>query len=191
MKKLNLLLAVIFLTSASFSFSQGITENTWQDGDIIFIKNPQMPAANESGDKKNFNCVGIVLHEKEHAYVYFMDDVFKKVLIWDFIGLSEAKKYSVKWLMEKDLVTDQAIATMQTYCNAKIGEKKDPTDDLNSEELFNAEFVWKIYLSTLGVKLSEPKDLNVSADTKKDLTSTGYANKTVSARDIYRSELIE
>jgi hypothetical protein len=191
MKTLQHIFIALIVLSSSSLYSQGITENTWQDGDIIFIKNRNMPPANEPGDKKNFNCTGIIIHDNEHAYVYFMDDVFKKMLITEFIGLSENKKYSVKWLMEKDLVDQTAINTMQTYCNAKIGDKKDLEENLSSEELFNAEFVWKIYMSTLGVKLSEPKEINISATTKKDLTSSGYANKTVSVRDIYRSDLLE
>ncbi|MBK9283272.1 MAG: hypothetical protein IPM51_03035 [Sphingobacteriaceae bacterium] len=191
MKAIKHTLILIIILLSIKSFSQGITESTWQDGDIIFIKNPKMPPANEPGDKKNFNCTGLIIHDKEHAYVYFMDDVFKKMIIWDFIDLSEGKKYSVKWLAEKDLVDQSAVNTMQTYCNAKIGDKKDNTESLNSEELFNAEFVWKIYMSTLGVKLCEPKDLNISADSKKDLSTTGYTNKTVTVRDIYRSELLE
>lgn len=191
MKTLRHILTLAILLSTGFSFSQGITENTWQDGDIIFIKNPKMPPANEPGDKKNFNCTGIVIHDKEHAYVYFMDEVFRKMPIMEFIDMSEEKKYSVKWLMEKDLVDQTAIGIMKTYCNAKIGDKKDVLENLNTEELFNAEFVWKIYMSTLGVKLCEPKDMTLEADTKKDMSLNGNASKTVSVRDIYRSELLE
>lgn len=191
MKTLRHILTLAILLSTGFSFSQGITENTWQDGDIIFIKNPKMPPANEPGDKKNFNCTGIVIHDKEHAYVYFMDEVFRKMPIMEFIDMSEDKKYSVKWLMEKDLVDQTAIGIMKTYCNAKIGDKKDVLENLNTEELFNAEFVWKIYMSTLGVKLCEPKDMTLEADTKKDMSLNGNASKTVSVRDIYRSELLE
>ena len=191
MKTIRHIFCLILVIISSNSFSQGITENTWQDGDIIFIKNPKMPPANEPGDKKNFNCTGIVIHDKEHAYVYFMDEVFKKMPIMEFIAMSEDKKYSVKWLMEKELVDQTAIGIMTTYCNAKIGDKKDTQENLNTEELFNAEFVWKIYMSTLGVKLCEPKDMTLEADNKKDMSLTGNAKKTVSVRDIYRSELLE
>lgn len=191
MKTIKYIFSLIFVLSLNSSFSQGITENTWQDGDIIFIKNPKMPPANEPGDKKNFNCTGIVMHDKDHVYVYFMEDVFKKMPIMEFIAMSEDKKYSVKWLLEKELVDQTAIGIMKTYCNAKVGDKKDVLENMNTEELFNAEFVWKIYMSTLGVKLCEPKDLTLEADSKKDLSLTGNANKTVSVRDIYRSELLE
>jgi hypothetical protein len=191
MKKLIYIFIFVSILSPAV-FAQGIDENTWQDGDIIFIKHPSMPVTPVKGDKKNFNCAGIILHDGGHAYVYFVDDKLKKMQLDEFIALSEGKSYSVKWLMEKEIVTPEAIATMRTFCNAKMGTPKDVAENLNSDELYNAEFVWKIYTTTLGVKLCEPKELTASGDPKKDVSNTsGYANKSVSVRDIYRSDIIE
>lgn len=192
MKKFTNFLSVLFLVISASAFSQGITENTWQNGDIIFIKNNQMPNTASAGDKKQFNCMGLILHEKDgHAYVYYVGDQLKKVRIDEFIQLAEDKKYSVKWLMENELVTEDVINTMRTFVTAKLGTPNDTNENLNSEELYNAEFIWKIYLSTLGVKLCEPKELTASGDPKKDVSSQGFANKSVSVRDIYKSEILE
>lgn len=192
MKKFTIFLSLAFLLLSAFSFAQGITENTWQNGDIIFIKNPKMPMTQATTDKKQFNCVGLILKDNDgHSYVYYVGDVLKKVRVAEFIAMSEDKKYSVKWLSETGLVTDEVAATMRTFVTAKLGTPNDTQESLNNDEMYNAELVWKIYTTALGVKLCEPKEYTASGDVKKDVSSTGYANKSVTVRDLYKSEILE
>jgi hypothetical protein len=192
MRLITPIITVICLSFNTVCRSQEISENTWQNGDIIFIKNLKM-AGSAASDKSKFNCAGIIFKENGHAMVYYAGDPLKKCQISEFIAMSEDKKYSVKWLLESSLLTEEAVNSMHTFATAKLGTPYDSKENLNSEELYNAEFIWKIYRSALGIHVCEPKE---TGSDKKQSPSEGasnnnFANKYVSVRDIYRSELLE
>lgn len=196
---MKLIVTIFFAYILSLNFSaQNVNENNWQNGDIIFIKNTQMSNSQSSNINEKFNCVGIIFKEDGHPMVYYASEPLKKLPLSEFLNYAEGRKYSIKWLSESDLMTEQTINTMLTYANAKLGTSYDNNENLNNEELYNAEFVWKIYRGSLGVKLSEPKskELTASGDNNdkfnapKDATPN-LSNKLVTVMDIYKSELLE
>jgi hypothetical protein len=183
---LSLLLLLLNLNS----FSQEVNENNWQNGDLVFIKDPKMANTLTSSNKEKFNCVGILFVEGGHPYVYYVSSgPLKKISFHEFIEQSESKKYSIKWLAESSVLTESAINTMHTFANAKIGTAFDAKENLNSEDLYSAEFVWKIYKSGTGTHLCEPKDMSGEPNNKS--ANKKLENKYVSVRDIYKSELLE
>lgn len=187
--KSSLFFGLSFFACVTLGYSQEpVAHEQWQDGDIVFIKNPKLPGA--SGDKGKFNCAGIIFHENKQLVVFYADEPLKKCSLDEFIALSEDKKYTVKWLSDSSMLTDEAIKTMHTFATAKLGTKYDTKEDLNSNEFYNAEFVWKIFRSSLGIHLCEPKELTASND-DKEISSSNLANKYVTVRDILKSELLQ
>jgi len=198
MKKIKFLLSLLLLSVTCVLTAQSIDENNWQNGDIIFIKNAQMANSQSSNQTNKFNCVGIIFRENGHPMVYYGAEPLKKCAMAEFLNLAEGKKYSVKWLAEDGLITEQVLNTMRTYAQAKLGTPYDNNENLNNEELYNAEFVWKIYRSGLGVNICEPKvkeltasgDNNKKYDAEKD-GSANLSNKFIGVMDLYKSELLE
>ncbi|MCE3225756.1 MAG: peptidoglycan peptidase [Bacteroidetes bacterium] len=193
MKLFTTLFTFTCLSFSNTCFSQEISENNWQNGDIVFIRNPKMVSATATTDKNKFNCAGIIFKENGHAMVYYAGDPLKKCQISEFIAMSEDKKYSVKWLMESALLTEEAINSMHTFATAKLGTPYDVKENLNSDEFYNAEFIWKIYRSGLGVHVCDPKEIGTDKKiaSSEGMSGSNFANKYVSVRDIYRSELLE
>jgi hypothetical protein len=180
------------------AFSQRSAHENWQNGDIIFIKNTQMSRSQSSSEDDKFNCAGIIFRDNNELFVYYASEPLKKVPLQDFIGFSKDRKYSVKWLMESSLLNEDALKTMKTYANAKVGTPYDNDESLNTENVYNAEFIWKIYKNSLGINLCEPhlKELTASGDNNSKFDpgkdkSPLLAKKFVSVMDIYRSELLE
>lgn len=190
--KSSFLLAIAFFGSVAMGSAQDKKEapahEHWQDGDIVFIKNTKMAAS--ANDKSKFNCAGVIFHEKGQTVVYYASQPLKKCTLDEFIAMSEDKKYSVKWLMDSSLLNEDVIKTMHTYATAKLGSPYDTKEDLSTEDFYNAEFIWKIYRSSLGIHLCEPKEVTAS-NGGKEISSNSLANKYVTIRDLYRSELLE
>ncbi len=190
MRSFTIILTLFFLSLSKTFFSQDVNEDNWQNGDIVFIKNAKLSNTQSANDKDKFNCMGIILIENGHPFVYYAaGEPLKKISFHDFIALSEGKKYSIKWLNEKGVITEDVVKTMRTYAAAKLGTAYDDKENLNSDEFYNAEFVWKIYRSCVGTHLCEPKE--IGAEPNKKITDKSLANKYVSVRDIYKSELLE
>jgi hypothetical protein len=197
MKLRSFFLAILPLFALQ-AFSQRNADNNWQNGDIIFIRNSQMSRTQSSNENDKFNCAGIIFRDNNELFVYYASEPVKKVKLQDFINLGQDRKYSVKWLMESALITEDVLKTMKTYANAKVGTPYDTDESLNSENVYNAEFIWKIYKNSLGINLCEPhlKELTASGDnnTKFDPgkdKSPLLSKKFVSVMDIYKSELLE
>jgi hypothetical protein len=199
MKAFKFIFCFLFLSISNISIAQTeVNENTWQNGDIIFIKNNQLANSQSSNNADKFNCVGVIFRENNHPMVYFGAEPLKKIPYSEFLNLAEGRKYSIKWLSESSLMTDEVINTMRTYATAKLGTPYDNNENLNNEELYNAEFVWKLYRGALGVNLCEPreKELTASGDNNKKFKPTknktsNLSNKFVSIMDIYKSILLE
>jgi hypothetical protein len=197
MKLRYFLLAILPLFDLP-AFSQRSVDNNWQNGDIIFIKNSQMSRTQSSNAGDKFNCAGIIFRDNNELFVYYASEPLKKVKLQDFISLSQDRKYSVKWLAESALLTEDALKTMKTFANAKVGTPYDTDESLNSENVYNAEFIWKIYKNGLGINLCEPhlKELTASGDNNSKYDpgkdkSPLLSKKFVSIMDIYKSELLE
>ncbi len=191
MKQFTFILSFVFLLLSNILFSQGeVNENNWQNGDIVFIKYPKMNSIATTSDKEKFNCMGIIFIENGHPMVYFAaNEPLKKISFHEFIELSVEKKYSVKWLNETGVMNDEAVKTMRSYSTAKLGTAYDTKESLNSEELYNAEFIWKIYKTCIGTYLCEAKEIGANANKKS--SSKTLENKYVTEHDIYNSELLE
>jgi hypothetical protein len=196
MKLRYFLLAILSLFDLP-AFSQRNVDN-WQNGDIIFIKNTQMSRSQSSNEADKFNCAGIIFRDNNELFVYYASEPLKKLPLQEFINLSQNRKYSVKWLLESALITEDALKTMKTYANAKVGTPYDNSENLNTEDVYNAEFIWKIYKNSLGINLCEPhlKELTASGDNNSKFdpgkdNSPFLAKKFVSVMDLYRSELLE
>ncbi len=190
MKTLTLISTLFLLSLTNVSYAQGVNENNWQNGDIVFIKSSKISNSLSASDKEKFNCMGIIFVENGHPMVYYTaGEPLKKVSFQEFIDLSVDKKYSIKWLNETGVINEDVIKTMRSYATAKLGTKYDDKENLNSEELYNAEFIWKIYKTTIGTYLCQPKEKDEEAAKKNP---TKYLDtKYVSVKDIYKSELLE
>jgi hypothetical protein len=195
MKTLTFLLAILLLTLNNNILSQeNINKDNCKSGDIVFIKNPAMVNTQLGNEKIKFNCAGVVFLEKGVPMVYYASEPLSKCSLTDFIKLSEDKRFSIKRIVENDLLTEEAINTMHVYATAKLGTPYDTKEELNTEDLYNAEFVWKIYKNCLGIYICEAKDLTASNDKKHDLahiTSNSLAHKFVCIRDLFKSPCFE
>ncbi len=195
MKTFILSLVILLLSFNNKSFAQeSINVNDCKSGDVIFIKNPQLLNTQLGTEKIKFNCAGIIFLEKGFPMVYYAAEPLTKCALSDFIKISEDKKYSIKRLAEDDLLTEEAVNTMHIYATAKVGTPYDSKEELNTEDLYNAEFIWKIYKNCLGIYVCEAKDLSASGDKKHDvahIASNSLAHKFVCIRDLYRSHCFE
>jgi hypothetical protein len=194
MKTFRLSIIVLLFLFSYNSFSQEIiSENNCQNGDVIFIKNPQLPNT-QSADRNKFNCGGIIFIEKGSPMVYFASEPLKKCSFSEFIKISDGKKFTIKRLEESSLLTEEAVNTMHIFAAAKLDTPYDYKEELFSDALYNAEFIWKIYKTCLGIYISEAKDYTASGDSKKNYSHTAansLSGKFVSIHDIYRSALFE
>lgn len=77
----------------------------------------------------------------------------------DFISLSEGGEHKVRRLYEKELLNADVVATMKSFAKAKLSMHYDNKLTLNNDELYNAEFVFKMYQQCLGIPLTKPQTL--------------------------------
>ncbi|MCE3225757.1 MAG: uncharacterized protein K0S32_308 [Bacteroidetes bacterium] len=191
MKIFKFILGLLIVLLATGAFAQEeINENNCLNGDVVFIKKSGFHNQHGTDEKSKYNFAGIIFWENGYPIVYFSDEPLKKCALSDFIKSSEGKKYDIKRLIDPALLTNETINTMQVFATAKLGSAYDAKEALNNEEFYNAEFVWTIYKTCLGVYLCEPKE-NGTASADKKFIGHGLANKHVSVRDIYRSEILQ
>lgn len=190
MNPLKTILSVAIMLVVGCGYSQ-----QYQNGDVIFIKNKKVGASLIPNGKTKFNYVGVIFIENGVPMVYHATEPVSVNNVDDFISLSENKEYKVRRLYEKELLNADVIATMRSFAKAKLAMHYDNKLTLNNDELYNAEFVYKMYQQCLGIPLTKPKTLD---SYKNDPTSIEFlkdaygptilTEKMVVIGDIFNSE---
>jgi hypothetical protein len=192
MRHLKLILILILVLATSFIFSQ-----KFQNGDVIFIKNKKIGASLIPNGKTKFNYVGVVFIENGVPMVYHATEPVSSTGIEDFVNLSENKEFKIRRLYERELLNNDVVATMRSFARAKLQMHYDNKLTLNNDELYNAEFVYKMYQQCLGIPLTKPKTLD---NYKSEVSSLEFlkeaygdailTEKLVVIGDIYNSEFM-
>lgn len=192
-------LLLLFTASYSMLFAQERNDTTFKNGDVIFIKNKKLIGNNLiPNGKTNFNYVGVIFIENGVPMVYHATEPVSSCNVDDFIAMSVDKHYKIRRLFEQQLLTPDVVATMRSFAKAKLQTHYDNKLTLNNDELYNAEFVYKMYQSCLGIPLTKPKTLSAykndaaSLDFLKEAYGDGImTEKLVVIGDIYHSEFME
>lgn len=189
----------LLIFSVSYSFSQEPIDTTFKDGDVIFIKHKKLMGNSPiPNGKTKFNYVGVVFIESGIPMVYHATEPVSSCNIDEFINMSDGKDYKIRRLYEQNLLNKDVVATMRSFAKAKLATHYDNKLTLNNDELYNAEFVYKMYQSCLGIPLVKPKALSelkndpVSLDFLKEAYGDNIVNeKMIVIGDIYHSEFME
>lgn len=203
MKTINKIGLMVAMIIATLTYSKAQTaeqaDTTFKDGDVVFIKNKKM-AGNSliPNGKTRFNYVGVIFIENGVPMVYHATEPVSSCNIDQFISMSEDKDFKIRRLFEQNLLTKDVVSTMRSFAKAKLQTHYDNKLTLNNDELYNAEFVYKMYQSCLGIPLTKPKMLGdykndaVSLDFLKEAYGDNILNeKMVVIGDIYNSEYME
>ena len=192
---------LVLITSVTISYAQepARLDTTFKDGDVVFIKNKKLIGNSLiPNGKTNFNYVGVVFIEKGVPMVYHATEPVSSCNIDEFIAMSVDKHYKIRRLFEQELLTKDVVATMRSFAKAKLETHYDNKLTLNNDELYNAEFVYKMYQSCLGIPLTKPKAITsykndpASLDFLKEAYGVGImTEKLVVIGDIYHSEFLE
>lgn len=193
----TLMLTVSYTISLAQTTEEADT--TFKDGDVVFIKNKKMVGNNLiPNGKTRFNYVGVVFIENGVAMVYHATEPVSSCNVAQFISMSENKEYKIRRLYEQNLLTKDVVSTMHSFAKAKLLTHYDNKLTLNNDELYNAEFVYKMYQSCLGIPLTKPKTLGdykndpVSLDFLKEAYGDNIlTEKMIVVGDIYNSEFME
>ena len=200
--KTKLYVSLLFiLAGLSFGFSQTNSpplETQIKDGDIIFIKTNKANSFLPNGNSK-FNYAGVIFIENDVPTVYYATEPLKKCSVDEFKKMSIGGEYNIKRLIEQEELTADVITKMHNWAKAKLGLHYDNQIKLNNDELYNAEFVWKVYKSCLGLPLSEPKEIKeykIDDPTTKEFLVDAFGpkifdEKMIAIGDIYRSSFLE
>jgi hypothetical protein len=195
MKRSKLLIPFLFLGMCMPFYSQ-----TYKNADIVFIKNKETKGKSLiPNGKGKFNYVGIIFIENNVPMVYHSSQPLSKSTLDDFLKLSSDGDFSVKRLIESELLSSDIITAMHTFAKAKLGSTYDNQLNLNNENLYNPEFVWKIYKSALGLPLSAPKEVKeykVDNPVITEFLTDAYGEtilneKIVAVGDIFQSQFLE
>ncbi|MDO9001522.1 MAG: YiiX/YebB-like N1pC/P60 family cysteine hydrolase [Bacteroidota bacterium] len=201
MKIKSLITFILIFMGLSIALSQTVDpmlETQIKDGDIIFIKTDKANSLLPNGNSK-FNYAGVIFLEDEVPMVYYATEPLKKINIDEFKKMSLGGDFIIKRLIEQEVLTKDVIDRMRGWAKAKLGVHYDNKIKLNNDELYNAEFVWKIYKSCLGLPLSEPKEIKEykieDANAKEFLIDAFgekvFEEKIVAIGDLYRSTFLE
>lgn len=187
---------VLALVGVSFSQEENGKLKLIGNGDVIFIKNKKTNGNSLlPNGKTNFNYVGVVFVEDGVKMVYHATEPVSKCRLDEFIAMSEGNDYKIKRLYDASVLTDDVIKTMHTFAKAKLGNHYDNKLNLNNEDLYNAEFVYKMYQSGLGIMLVQPKPLSEYKTDSGSLEflKEAYGNEILTEKmivigDIYNSK---
>ncbi|MBK7817357.1 MAG: hypothetical protein IPJ60_07125 [Sphingobacteriaceae bacterium] len=167
------------------------------DGDIIFIKNKKVGASLIPNGKTKFNYLGVIFIENGVPMVYHATEPVSSSNVDDFINLSEGREYKIRRLYEQELLDKDVVSTMRSFAKAKLQMHYDSKLTLNNDELYNAEFVYKMFQQCLGIPLAKPKTLDsykneaASIEFLKDAYGPAIlTEKMVVTGDIYNSEYV-
>jgi hypothetical protein len=192
MKSLKSIAILVLCFASAFGFAQ-----KFQNGDLIFIKNKKTGNSLIPNGKTKFNYVGVIFIENGVPMVYHATEPVSSCSVDDFINLAEGKEYKIRRLYEKELLNADVVATMRSFAKAKLATHYDSKLTLNNDELYNAEFVYKMYQQCVGIPLAKPKTL-ISYKTDPasiDFLKEAYGNtilteKMVIIGDIFNSEFV-
>lgn len=192
---------IIFTSLAFYALTNGMAQKgVVMDGDIVFIKNKETKGKSLlPNGKSKFNYVGVVFIENSVPYVYHASAPFSKTPLPDFIKLSENNDVGIKHLSEEELLTADVIQTMKNFAIAKVGSAYDNQLSLNNSELYNAEFVWKLYQTALGLPLCIPREIKEFNGENPQITeflTDAYGEKILNEKivtvgDIYQSQFLD
>lgn len=200
--KTKLYISIFFLLAVvAISFAQTVDaplETQIKDGDIVFIKTNKANSFLPNGNSK-YNFAGVVFIEADVPMVYYATEPLKKCSVEDFKKMSIGGEFMIKRLIEQEVLTADVITKMHNWASAKLGLHYDNKINLNNDELYNAEFVWKVYKSCLGLPLSEPKELKeykIDDPNAKEFLMDAFGQKIfdekmIAIGDIYRSTFLE
>ena len=150
-----------------------------KDGDIIFI-------AKNTEQKKELNFAGIVIIENKIPFVFFADSSIIKCTVNDFISKSYKKIHAVKRILEIELLTTDGIANMKSNTNSRLNIKVENITYLNAINIYNAEFIWKIFQSSIGLAICDKKIVKIELPNQKTENK-----KIVAINDLFESEQLE
>ncbi len=198
MKKIFQLTIVLSIAFFNLKAQHAFTDSVYKNGDVIFIKNKKIQGGSLiPNGKTKYNYVGVLFYENGKPMIYHAMEPVSKCSVEEFMGMGDGD-YKVRRFMEQELLTVDVINTMHTFAKAKLNSHYDGKLSLKSDELYNAEFVYKMYQSALGIKLSEPKPLNElkNEPATLDFLKEAYGNsildeKMVVIGDIYNSLYME
>ncbi|MBA3683315.1 MAG: hypothetical protein H0W73_19430 [Bacteroidetes bacterium] len=200
--KTKLLISLFFILAVvAISYAQtteAVLETQIKDGDIVFIKTNKANSFLPNGNSK-FNYAGVIFIESDVPMVYYATEPLKKCNLEEFKKMSIGGEFMVKRLIEQEVLTGDVISKMHSWATAKLGLHYDNKINLNNDELYNAEFVWKVYKSCLGLPLSEPKELKeykIEDPNAKEFLLDAFGQKIfdekmIAIGDIYRSTFLE
>ena len=195
----KIILLVLAFAPAGFSQTTNLPlETQIKDGDIVFIKTNKANSFLPNGNSK-FNFAGVIFLESDVPMVYYATEPLKKCSIEDFKKMSIGGDFMIKRLIEQEVLTEDIITKMHSWAKTKLGMHYDNKINLNNDELYNAEFVWKVYKTCLGLPLSEPKELKeykIEDPNAKEFLVDAFGQKIfdekmVAIGDIYRSTFLE
>lgn len=169
---------VLFLCNAAY-YPQ--MPSSLKTGDIVFVRRNL-----EQTSKNNYDFVGVILIENKLPMVVYCDPTVNKCALKDLIGKSKKNDYDFKRVTDSELITDEIIATMKSYINAKINSKYDTVAFISPASIYNPEFVWKVIQTAVGISLCKPKEQKLEA------TGNRFINRrTVTIKDEYESDSLE
>lgn len=192
MRPFKIIFTLFLFTISSFAYSQ-----KYLDGDIIFIKNKKIGTSLIPNGKTKFNYIGVIFIENGVPIVYHATEPVSSNNIDDFINLSEDKEFKIRRLYEQELLDKDVVSTMRSFAKAKLQMHYDNKLTLNNDELYNAEFVYKMFQQCLGIPLTKPKTLDSYKNeaTSLEFLTEAYGaailtEKMVVTGDIYNSEYV-
>lgn len=150
-------------------------------GDIVFVRRDL-----EQTSKNNYDFVGVVFFENKIPMVFYSDAIVTKSPLKDLIGKTKRNDYDFKRLVDVELITDESVAAMKSYANAKLNKKFDSIPSINSNIILNGEFIWKLFQASLGISLCKAKETKIET-----FNHTFISRRTVSVKDLYESENTE
>lgn len=169
------------------------------DGDIIFIQNKALEGKDllPTG-KSKFNYLGVIFHENGIPYVYHAAASFTRTPLEEFRKMATGDAFT-KHLEEEEMMGPDVIKAMKSYANAKLGSPYDNRISLVTEDLYNAEFAWKVYQSAIGLSLCQPKplkDYKFNSSLTIEFLKEAYGpavmdEPIVTVGDIYNSKFLE
>lgn len=195
MKSLHCLSLALMMGFTGFS-----QQSDLKNGDIIFIKNKEIKGKTLLPvGKSKFNYVGIVFIDKDGPMVYHAMEPVTKCTVDNFLLLSDGRDVVVKHLAEEELLTDEVVKTMRNFAEAKVGTAYDNSLKLSNDEMYNAEFIWKVYQAGIGVPLCIPreiKDYKIESQAAIEFLTDAYGSeilneKIVAVGDIFQSQFLE
>lgn len=184
----------VALVTANTARSQNL-----MDGDIIFILN-RSTAGKEllPNGKGKFNYLGVIFLENNKPFVYHVAAQFEKTPLDEFLKLAEGDAMT-KRLSEEGTLTADAVRAMRDYAVAKLGSAYDNQLNLNNDNLYNAEFAYKVYQMAIGLPLCIPRELKsykLNNQAAVEFLKEAYGpaimdEKIVTVGDIYQSQFLD